>query len=66
MKRKRQKGQKGKKGDSFVVFALLLFLLLSTSVVEGLIFRMCLAPGRTRGNFRAGFRVFSVNAGVRA
>jgi hypothetical protein len=41
MERKRQKGRKGEKGDSFVVFALLPFSLLSTSVVEGPIFRLC-------------------------
>jgi hypothetical protein len=40
MERKRQKGRSGEKGDSFVVFALLPFLLLSTSVVEGPNFRM--------------------------
>jgi hypothetical protein len=40
MEQKRQKGRKGENDDSFVVFALLPFLLLSTSVVEGPIFRM--------------------------
>ena len=43
MERKQQKGRSGEKGDSFVAFALLPFLLLSTSVVEGPIFRLC--PG---------------------